>query len=94
MARVSSRTDKIVHAIFGGGPARFVSASSLGAALVALGAKVNLVSASGSRDVPVEEFFIIPKTEEERDRLKPGEILTEILIPSANGGKNTTYRDP
>jgi len=80
------------HAIFGGGPARFVSASSLGPALVALGAKVKLVSASGSRDVPVEEFFIVPKTEEERETaLKPGEILTEILIPSANGGKNATY---
>ena len=38
------------HAIFGGGPAYFVSASSLGPALVALGAKVKLVSAKGSRE--------------------------------------------
>ena len=40
------------HAIFGGGPAYFVSASSLGPALVALGAKVKLVSASGTRRWP------------------------------------------
>ena len=50
------------HAIFGGGPARFVSASSLGPALVALGAKVKLVSAKGSREVPVAKFFVAPKT--------------------------------
>src|SRR5213592_387348 len=37
------------HAIFGGGPAYFVSPSSLGPALVALGAQVKLVSPSGSR---------------------------------------------
>src|ERR1022692_2356059 len=34
----------LYHAIFGGGPAYFVSASSLGPALVALGAKIKLVS--------------------------------------------------
>jgi len=39
------------HAIFGGGPAYFVSASSLGPALVALGARVKLVSAKGAREV-------------------------------------------
>src|SRR5215470_12945838 len=40
------------HAIFGNsGPAYFVSASSLGPALIALGARVKLVSAKGSREV-------------------------------------------
>jgi len=80
------------HAIFGGGPAYFVSPSSLGPALIALGARVKLVSASGSREVPVEEFFLIPKSSDERETaLKPGEILTEILVPAASGGKNATY---
>lgn len=80
------------HAIFGGGPAYFVSASSLGPALAALGAKVKLVSSSGSRDVAVEEFFVVPKSDSEREiALKPGELLTEITIPSASGMKNATY---
>ena len=48
------------HAIFGGGPAYFVSASSLGPALVALDAKVKLVSAKGTREVPVAKFFVAP----------------------------------
>jgi xanthine dehydrogenase YagS FAD-binding subunit len=80
------------HAIFGGGPAWFVSASSLGPALVALGAKLKLVSASGSRDVPAEEFFVVPKSSSERETaLQPGEILTEINVPAASGVKNATY---
>jgi xanthine dehydrogenase YagS FAD-binding subunit len=80
------------HAIFGGGPAYFVSASSLGPALVALGAKVKLVSASGNRELAVEEFFVIPKSDSEREiALQPNEILTEIVIPSARGVRNATY---
>jgi len=80
------------HAIFGGGPAYFVSASSLGPALIALGAKVKLMSASGSRVVPVEKFFVNPQSEEEREiALMPNEILTEIQLPAARGVRNTTY---
>jgi xanthine dehydrogenase YagS FAD-binding subunit len=79
------------HAIFGGGPAWFVSASSLGPALVALGAKVKLVSAKGSREVPVAKFFVAPKTENEREiALQPNEILTEIVVP-AGAVRSATY---
>jgi xanthine dehydrogenase YagS FAD-binding subunit len=80
------------HAIFGGGPAYFVSASSLGPALIALDAKVKLVSASGSRTVDVEKFFVAPPNADSREiALMPNEILTEILVPSARGIKNHTY---
>jgi xanthine dehydrogenase YagS FAD-binding subunit len=72
------------HAIFGGGPAYFVSASSLGPALIALGARVNLVSAKGVREIPVKEFFVAPQEETTREiALRPDEILTEILVPAA-----------
>ena len=80
------------HAIFGGGPAYFVSASSLGPALVALGAKVTLVSPSGKRSVDIAKFFVVPQDENTREiDLKPNEILTEIIVPSATGVKNATY---
>src|SRR5512134_589929 len=49
--------DNRYHAIFSGGPAYFVSASSFGPALVALGAKVKLASASGTRELEAEKFF-------------------------------------
>jgi len=81
------------HAIFGTAPAYFVSASSLGPALAALGAHVKIASPSGARTVAVEKFFLIPKSENEREiDLHPNEIVTEILIPSAAASmKNATY---
>lgn len=79
------------HAIFGGGPAYFVSASSLGPALTALGAQIRIASPSGVRTVAVNKFFVIPKSEGTREiDLHPNEIVTEILIPSA-ATKNATY---
>jgi xanthine dehydrogenase YagS FAD-binding subunit len=84
--------DNRYHAIFGGGPAYFVSASSLGPALIALGAKVKLVSASGQRVIPVEKLFVSPQSESTREiALLPNEILTEIEVPPARGVKNATY---
>ena len=80
------------HAIFGGGPAYFVSASSLGPALIALGGKVKLHSATGARTVDVSKFFVAPKTADQREiDMKPNEILTEIEVPSAAGVHNATY---
>jgi xanthine dehydrogenase YagS FAD-binding subunit len=79
------------HAIFGGGPAYFVSPSSLGPALVALGAKVRLVSAKGAREVAVARFFVAPKDENTREiALLPNEILTEIVVP-AGAVRSATY---
>ncbi len=68
------------------GPAYFVSPSTLAPALIAYGAKIRLYSASapgsGVRELPLENFFVIPKssTELEHD-LKPGEMVIEILVP-------------
>jgi len=79
------------HAIFGANPAYFVSASSLGPALAALGAHVKIASPSGARTVAVEKFFVIPKTGDDREiDLHPNEIVTEIVIPSG-ATKNATY---
>jgi xanthine dehydrogenase YagS FAD-binding subunit len=79
------------HAIFDNQRAAFVSASSLGPALVALGAKVKLASASGNREVDAEQFFVTPSSEGQRETaLRPNEIVTEIVIPSA-ATRNATY---
>ncbi len=84
--------DNRYHAIFGGGPAHFVSASSLGPALVALGAVIKLVSASGMREVPAEQFFVAPKDDASRETaLQPDEILTDVFVPKAVGIRNATY---
>ncbi len=80
------------HAILGNsGPAYFVSASSLGPALVALGAKVRLASSSAHREVAVAKFFVTPQNETSREiALLPNEILTEIIVPH-EGMKNASY---
>ena len=85
--------DNRYHAIFGNqGPAYFVSASSLGPPLMALGARVKAVSASGSREIPLEKFFVTPQDDAGREiDLKPDEILTEILVPPAAEVRNATY---
>jgi xanthine dehydrogenase YagS FAD-binding subunit len=84
--------DNRYHAIFGtDGPALFVSASSLGPALIALGASLSIVGASGNRSVEAADFFRAPATDKERETvLKPGEILKEITIP-VKGLRNATY---
>jgi len=80
------------HAIFTDGPAKFVSASSFGPALIALGAKLKIASAAGNREVAAADFFKSPASETDREiDLKPNEILTAIEIPAAKGTKNATY---
>ena len=80
------------HAIFGGGPAYFVSPSTFGPALVALGAKVTVASAKGKRDIPIEQFFVVPQSDDAREiALQPNEIVTEIVVPAAAGIKSATY---
>lgn len=84
--------DNRFHAIFGSGPARFVSASSFGPALVALGAKVKIASAKGVREVEAAKFFVAPATAAARETaLLPNEIVTEVLIPVVAGQKSATY---
>jgi xanthine dehydrogenase YagS FAD-binding subunit len=86
--------DNRYHAILANeGPAYFVSPSSLAPPLVALGAQLTLRGASGARTMPVEELFTSPKNEGEREHaIRPGEILTEIVVPSsAREWRNATY---
>lgn len=81
------------HAILGNrGPAQFVSASSLGPPLIALGARIRLASASGKREVDAAQFFVIPDKPGAREiALKPNEVVTEILVPPLRGARNATY---
>jgi xanthine dehydrogenase YagS FAD-binding subunit len=86
--------DNRYHAIFGNaGPAYFVSPSSLGPALVALGASVHLTGPSAARIVLAASFFRTPRTDSEREvDLKPNEVLTQITIPALSRGmKTATY---
>ena len=80
------------HAIFPQGNAMFVSASSLAPALIALGAHIQIASASGNREVEAAKFFVAPASDADREiALKPNEIVTGVHVPAAKGVKNATY---
>jgi xanthine dehydrogenase YagS FAD-binding subunit len=81
------------HAILGNqGPAKFVSPSTVVPILIAYGAKIHLEGPKGKRELPLEKFFVIPKTENEREHdLRPNEIVTELVIPPAPDLKAAHY---
>ncbi len=81
------------HAILGNsGPAYFVNPSSLAPSFISLGAKIKVFGPKGAREVPADRFFVIPKTNQEREYvLKPNEIITEVVVPPASGIRSATY---
>src|SRR6266852_4325575 len=85
--------DNRYHAILGNdGPAKFVSPSTIVPVLIAYGAKIRLEGPKGKRELPLEKFYVIPKTETEREHdLRPNEIVTEIVVPPASDVKAAHY---
>ena len=80
------------HCIMGGGPCFIVHPSDIAPALVALDASVRVTGPKGSRSVPVEKFYVLPGEDVRRETvLGPGEIVTEILLPTA-AGTHSSYR--
>ena len=81
------------HAILGNdGPAKFVSPSTIVPILIAYGAKIRLEGPKGKRELPLEKFFVIPKSDSEREHdLRANELLTEIVVPPAPGVKAAHY---
>jgi xanthine dehydrogenase YagS FAD-binding subunit len=81
------------HAILGNeGPAKFVSPSTIVPILIAYGAKIRLEGPKGKRELPLEKFYVIPKSESEREHaLRPNEIVSEVTIPSASDVKAAHY---
>jgi xanthine dehydrogenase YagS FAD-binding subunit len=71
------------NAIFGGGPSYIVHPSNVAPALVALDAMI-LVRSAGQQPerIPAAEFFVLPEQSLLRENvLKPGQIITEVILP-------------
>ncbi|HEX3131066.1 MAG TPA: xanthine dehydrogenase family protein subunit M [Thermoanaerobaculia bacterium] len=87
--------DNRYHAIFGDGPAYFVTPSTVAPLLVALGTQIAVLGPQGERRMELERFFRIPQKEGEREHdLAPGEIVTEIVVPpisAASGLRVASY---
>lgn len=81
------------HAILGNdGPAYFVSPSTVAPTLIAYNARIRLFGPDGSREIPLEKFFTIPKAEGEREHdLRPNEIVTDIALPVPPAGAKAAH---
>lgn len=71
----------------GGNLANASPAADSAPALLVLGARVELVSAAGSREVSLETFFTGPG----RTVMEPGEILKRVIIPKPEPGQFSVY---
>ena len=85
--------DNRYHAILGNdGPAYFVSPSSVAPVLIALGARVRIFGPGGAREVALEKFFVVPRSETDREHdLKSNEIVTEVFVPPPGGARTGHY---
>jgi len=71
------------NAILGGGPSFIVHPSDLAPALVACGARVLCASPAGRRELPIEEFYLLPEARLDHETaLRPAEIVTEVTVPA------------
>lgn len=80
------------HAILGGGPCYIVHPSDPAPALQALGARVVISDGSKTREVPLEEFFILPAENVRRENiLAQNEMITHVLVPPPAAGTRSAY---
>ncbi len=75
------------RASLGGNLCNASPAADSSPALMVLGATLQIASASGTRDVPVEEFFAGPG----RNTLQPGELLLKVHIPKQPADSGAFY---
>jgi xanthine dehydrogenase YagS FAD-binding subunit len=82
-----------MHAILGTSDSCAAThASDVAVALVALDARLRLVDAAGSREVALRDFYQLPgDTPALENDLRPGELITEVLVPRLDWAANSTY---
>ncbi len=85
--QLAQQGDNRYHAIFGNhGPAKFVGASRLAPALIALDASVRIIGPTAEdeeRLLPLADLYRVPQQEGERETvLEPGEVVTHVLLPA------------
>mgnify|MGYP000717926899 CR=1 FL=1 len=75
------------RASLGGNLCNASPAADASPALMALGSRLVIGSPTGSREIPVEEFFLGPG----RNALQPGELLVQVKIPAQPANSSAHY---
>jgi len=85
------------HAIFGAAAASGASCiavhpSDMAVALAALDAVVHVTGSSGSRSIPIGDFFALPGDRPQRDTtVAPDELITAVEVPASEFGRHSWY---
>lgn len=80
------------HAIFDNRTCAIVHPSGTAVPLVAYGASLEITSARGKRQMPLEQFFITPEQDVTRENvLQPGEVITAIVLPALPANARSAY---
>ena len=78
--------------IMGGHGCFSVHASDLAPPLIALGGSVTLTGLSGARTLPLEQFFVGPERDVQRENvLADAEVLTAVTVPPLQPSWKGTY---
>jgi xanthine dehydrogenase YagS FAD-binding subunit len=82
-----------MHAVLGTSDSCVAThASDVAVALVALDTEIRLLGASGTRTVRLADFYRLPgDTPEVENDLRPGELITEVVVPRLDWAKRSTY---
>ncbi|GAA2797153.1 xanthine dehydrogenase family protein subunit M [Saccharopolyspora taberi] len=82
-----------MHAVLGTSDSCVAThASDLAVALVALDAEIRLAGDSGERTVKLADFYRLPgETPEVEHDLRPGELITEVVVPRLDWASHSTY---
>lgn len=82
------------HAVLGASPSCIAThPSDMAVALVALDARVHLVSAEGARSVPLIDFHTLPGDRPDVETvLTPGEMIVAVEVPPSHAAARSTYR--
>jgi xanthine dehydrogenase YagS FAD-binding subunit len=85
--------DNRYHAILGNdGPAYFVSPSTVAPTLIALEAVVQIAGSKGTREIPLEQFYVLPASDSDREHaLSSNELVLGIRVPPPNGASCAYY---
>lgn len=89
------RGDHRYHAILGNqGPAKFVHASRLAPALIALGARVRIIGPTSDDEqiLPLAALYRTPRDAGQRETiLAAGQLVTHVIVPREPALANATY---
>jgi xanthine dehydrogenase YagS FAD-binding subunit len=82
-----------MHAVLGTSESCVAThASDVAVALVALAAEVRLTGPEGTRTVALTDFYRLPgDTPEVEHDLRPGELITEVVVPRLDWARRSTY---